>query len=430
VISTLVQATVVAAVALVAVRIGRRWSPALRESIVTLALLKFLLPGTVVGGGLFAFVASWMASPHPLAPTPTAPVSSLATGLVVFQITGMVLVAARLAASCLTCRRILRTATNILDGPVHERALQVAARLGMRRLPSIWVSANTAAPLAFGVFARHVVLPAALLDDESGLDVVLAHELAHHRRGDLWKFTLHGVVVTVWWWHPLAWALAAPLREAVEDGCDDMVLASGVAAEDRYADVLVASARSAAPPTVVALGFGNRRHPVARRLVRLASDRAQASWRTWVVAAGCSAIVLPGIPSGAQEQPAVVARIVNAEHIERIPSTVETIRPPRRRTSRESIRALTATALSGLETIRTPDAVREAIAGAVEAEAAAEALGSEPLAALLIESRRLDVMSLVLREVDDAGRRVVNRIVHRVDGRRGRTSSSAPPSPK
>jgi bla regulator protein BlaR1 len=170
--------------------------------------------------------------------------------------------------------------------------------MGLRRTPRIWVSPHAAAPQAFGLFRQHIVLPAPLTDGSADdLDVVVAHEMAHHARGDLWMLAMHRAAVTLWWWHPLAWQLGSVLREAIEDGCDDRVLASGLASRDRYCDVLVACARVSAASAPTSLGFADRRHPIARRIMRLGGDDLpHTSWRAAAAAVVLAAALLPGIP--------------------------------------------------------------------------------------------------------------------------------------
>ncbi|MGH9373882.1 MAG: M56 family metallopeptidase [Vicinamibacterales bacterium] len=288
--SAAVQVTIVAGIVIALLRMGGLWSPAVRQALAGIAAVKFLLPATFLGGALFAWAATSDASESLMALS-----WPVAVGI---HVAGSAIVLGCLMADSVRGRRLLRASAAVAEGSLHERCAIAARRVGLRRMPRIWISAQATGPLAFGLFRRHIVLPIALAEGRADdLDVVIAHEMAHHARGDLWMLALHRAVVTLWWWHPLAWRLGSELREIIEDGCDDRVVASGVASRDRYCDVLVACARTCAASGPTALGFADRRHPIARRIARLGEEHAaRASWLAMAAAVFLAAMLLPGIP--------------------------------------------------------------------------------------------------------------------------------------
>jgi beta-lactamase regulating signal transducer with metallopeptidase domain len=67
---------------------------------------------------------------------------------------------------------------------------------------------------------------------------VLCHELAHIRRGD-WIIQMTAELVrTVYWFNPLLWLACRNLRRESEQACDDAALNSGIAGSDYAAHVL------------------------------------------------------------------------------------------------------------------------------------------------------------------------------------------------
>jgi hypothetical protein len=326
VISSAVQATIVAAVLLTVLHAGRRWSPAARESLVAIALAKFLVPGTMPGWGLFTAAA--MLPPWPLAspaggdPAVAERWELLLNAALVAHAAGVLLMAAGLGLGWWSTRRLLRRSEPVTGGPVHARALRVGEALGMRCIPRVWLGDPPDGPMAFGLFARHVVIPVPLASSEA-LEVVLAHEFAHHRRGDFWKLALHRAVVAWWWWHPLVWALERPLRAAMEDAADDLVLECGIACAAEYGEALVGCARlTVAPPD--GLAFADLRHSLARRLERLAGPRQLPTWRTAAAAIAAALLLLPGIPASPGVTQSDDVRIV-IRRIERPATTASTI---------------------------------------------------------------------------------------------------------
>ncbi len=68
---------------------------------------------------------------------------------------------------------------------------------------------------------------------------ILRHELAHYRRGDLWKGALIRLLALVHWFNPLAWWVVRNLEECAEWLCDDAASGADHVAATEYAEVLL-----------------------------------------------------------------------------------------------------------------------------------------------------------------------------------------------
>jgi hypothetical protein len=81
-------------------------------------------------------------------------------------------------------------------------------------------------PFLFPAPASTLVLSARLLDrlDEDETDAILAHELAHVRRGDPWIRPVELLATALYWWFPLLPFARARLRAAEEASCDRDVI--------------------------------------------------------------------------------------------------------------------------------------------------------------------------------------------------------------
>lgn len=89
------------------------------------------------------------------------------------------------------------------------------------------VSDAVAGPLAFGVWRKYVAFPSDF-DDRYDVDeqaLALAHELAHHARGDLIANWIALGVLALHWWNPIAWRAFRAFRADQEMACDAAVLA-------------------------------------------------------------------------------------------------------------------------------------------------------------------------------------------------------------
>src|ERR1043166_6773906 len=110
---------------------------------------------------------------------------------------------ARLAASAreATSARWQRIAAEVADG------------LALSRRPRLLVGDRACMPITWGVVAPRVLLPAcATTWSDARLRSVLAHELAHIRRGDWLTHVLTEIACAVYWFHPLFWLAQRRLR--------------------------------------------------------------------------------------------------------------------------------------------------------------------------------------------------------------------------
>ncbi|PWU05879.1 MAG: hypothetical protein C5B51_13410 [Terriglobia bacterium] len=151
-------------------------------------------------------------------------------------------------------------------------------------------------PLAFGLLRPVVFLPADASEwSDERRRLVLAHELAHIRRGDIALHLLARIALSFYWWNPLAWAAWRGLLKERERAADDLVLSAGARPAD-YAGHLLEIARSfhAAPAAGWAALAMARKSQLEGRLLAILDSRANrnAPGRAWALAASLTAILL------------------------------------------------------------------------------------------------------------------------------------------
>jgi hypothetical protein len=96
----------------------------------------------------------------------------------------------------------------------------------------------------WGFVRPKVVIPSdARYWDEDRVRIVLAHELAHIRRGDWLVQLMAEVLRSVYWFNPVVWISCRRLRLESEQACDDAVLEMGVEG-GAYATELIDLARA------------------------------------------------------------------------------------------------------------------------------------------------------------------------------------------
>ena len=99
--------------------------------------------------------------------------------------------------------------------------------IGERDGVTIIASAAATGPLAFGVLDRIVALPADIAEryDANERELALAHELGHHRGGDLMANWVGLALLALHWFDPIAWRAFRAFRADQELANDARVLA-------------------------------------------------------------------------------------------------------------------------------------------------------------------------------------------------------------
>ncbi|MEW7848995.1 M23/M56 family metallopeptidase [Massilia aurea] len=143
--------------------------------------------------------------------------------------------------------RVLLRQTRIVDaaalrawpGMTPAQRARIEGRLTVRTV-DLPVS-----PMLHGLRRPCLLLPAHMMTlDVRQQQLIVEHELTHWRRADSLWLTLSGVLALLFWFNRPYGRLDGALREAVELGCDDAVLAGASGSERQgYAGALVAQLR-------------------------------------------------------------------------------------------------------------------------------------------------------------------------------------------
>ncbi len=241
---------------------------------------------------------------------------------------GIVLFAFGHACRIVQFRRLLSRGA-APSSAVLDMAERIAGRLGLRRVPPIRMLPVRVSPLVWSLGGRpRVFLSAALFErlDAAAQEAILAHELAHVRRGDHWVRLLEMVVVTLFWWHPVAWWAACQLQELEDRCCDCEVVAMSPHGVKSYATALLdtldfLSERSVAAPLGATAAKSS--NSLARRIIMLKNRTPDMRLTVGRLAIVVAAAIVPmavafgqkppevAKPAKSSEKPVVQRRAVN-----------------------------------------------------------------------------------------------------------------------
>ena len=158
--------------------------------------------------------------------TPLRLFHALSPALVVCWALGVCLLSLRhLGGLLLLCR--LRKAATAPCLPAWEAcATRLAARMGIRRKITLRCSRQIDVPCAFGLLKSTVLLPFSVMMGlaPEQVEALIAHELAHIARHDVFFNLVQVCMETVLFYHPVVWWLSLQIRAAREQSCDDLAI--------------------------------------------------------------------------------------------------------------------------------------------------------------------------------------------------------------
>ena len=178
--SAALQGTVIALIALFVISFRRAISAPARHAVLLIALARFaVLSGlTLLPFGIRSEIdiARWTSS------QPRGWMVSLAF----VYLAGCFVTLTVLIARYRRLQRLARSAAVVESGEVFD-VFRATSETLLHRTPHLLITEEAVAPMSFGVFRRCVLVSRGLLDqlDAQRLRTVFAHELVHHRRGDL-----------------------------------------------------------------------------------------------------------------------------------------------------------------------------------------------------------------------------------------------------
>jgi beta-lactamase regulating signal transducer with metallopeptidase domain len=250
-------------------------------------------PPTDVGGS-WGTSASWRAA---------------APSIAALYFLGVAAMFARLLRGLVATERLRRTARPIPNSPATLALRDLALRFQLRTVPLLAETSRIIVPTVVGFTKPMVLLPTATLTGlaPAELELILAHELAHLRRGDLWMQLVQRIAEAVLFFNPALWYLSRRASTLREECCDNA--ACGLAGEPNdaarltYATALVRvvelvnpSLRSQAAATVSLAATGRGPSELRRRIARLVGEPVRepvrVSWGAMAVLFGALLLAL------------------------------------------------------------------------------------------------------------------------------------------
>lgn len=238
---------------------------------------------------------------------------------------GVVMMFIRLCMATINAGRLVRSASALQDDGLIHVVRSITQRWNMRIAPVVAVTQQVVVPQIVGLIRPVILLPASALTGlgSEELMLVLAHEIAHLRRFDLWAAMVQRFAETVLFFNPAMWFLSRRVSELREFCCDELVCHSAASSQKnvrlRYAEALlhVASlslesgageSRIDGPNLTALAASGRSPSELRRRISRMLNEPVSEPFPTGrgllvAFGAGLICMLLPGLLPTIADEP-------------------------------------------------------------------------------------------------------------------------------
>src|SRR5271157_3033380 len=214
--------------------------------------------------------------PVEIHPTREISLPSIPATLAFVWIIGIGWSLARLLHAWHRARKLRKQSRLIETTPLIEQLAIQARQFGLQASPRLLETEGDGSPMFIGILHPAIVIPAGTLRRLSPPEVsmVLGHELAHVRRGDLLWNLAAAIVRAVFFFHPLVWLSQRRLNLAQEVAADELAILRQHGDPASYGKLLVSVISKLGPSRLIptmSMGTAGSVQSLTRRLVAMAN---------------------------------------------------------------------------------------------------------------------------------------------------------------
>ena len=174
----------------------------------------------------------------------------------------------------------------------------------------VMLTTKNISPCLAGLIRPRILMPGHVLASPELTRMVILHEVTHYRHKDHLFTVLRSLLLILWWWNPLIWALVRLSREDCEAACDEGVIRRMTLAQRKdYGKSLVALLRSQhANPAILFAGtaMGGSKKIIKERITMIANWKQKGRLAT-LTAVLAVLLLVPFLFSSAQTTGALPA---------------------------------------------------------------------------------------------------------------------------
>ena len=207
-------------------------------------------------------------------PIPVPAVFAWQSLLSALWLSGVSLAASRLLWQFVQARKLRRKAAPCTNPNLTSALIELSRKLSLQSAPQLFSSDATARPLLIGIRKPMIILPRQIVahSSTSSIEMMIAHELAHVRRGDLAWTLATALIQALFFFNPAVWFARREYVLSQEIACDELAI-TAISREDHtvsaYAEMLlqiVATPATRASVTHFTLGVADAKRTLERRI--------------------------------------------------------------------------------------------------------------------------------------------------------------------
>lgn len=169
-------------------------------------------------------------------------------------------------------RAKVKLADPLTDPDLLSLVANLSSQMGLRKVPPVVISNQESNAMTIGIAKPIILIPRSTLDTCSREEIsfILAHELAHIKRGDAWLALLPQMVSALFFFHPAVWIANREFELSREAACDQIAVRTLGASQDAYGRLLLklsSPGEDANPPFV--FGISSHFRILSRRIFML-----------------------------------------------------------------------------------------------------------------------------------------------------------------
>ena len=152
----------------------------------------------------------------------------------------------------------------------QDKVQALASRIPTKKTAQIFESAYVKVPMVIGYFKPYILMPLGAINqlDESEVEAIIAHELAHIFRKDFVLNIFISFIEVFFYYHPAVWWISGNIRLERENCCDDIAIrVCGNSLTYAKALVRVQELNSYAPG--FAMPFSGQKNQLLNRIKRI-----------------------------------------------------------------------------------------------------------------------------------------------------------------
>jgi beta-lactamase regulating signal transducer with metallopeptidase domain len=183
---------------------------------------------------------------------------------------GATLFGLRLTGSMVYVAYLVRSMSPIYHQNVYQTFTQMALHFGIKDSIRIGESKHISSPMILGLIKPVILFPIGMINqlETEEVDSILAHELAHFVRKDIYINVIQTTIEAILYYHPAIWWISANIRVERENCCDEMAI-SYLGDNIKYAKTLVKMQEIKVNGPSLALNFNNKNSFFSNRIKRI-----------------------------------------------------------------------------------------------------------------------------------------------------------------